>query len=273
MTKKPYVRILAALVALGLIGAATYTFFWDPKPTFAAAPNEAASQVTADELAQAAELRVFFGHKSVGRNVIAGLQQLYGSHGAASPTFFETDIGEVPTLDKGQGAFVHTLIGENRHPYRKLENFESMLRGGLAEQVDVALIKFCYIDIRWDTDVDKLFNTYKATMDELEADYPGVRFVHVTAPLTTGPYGIKDHLKKLVGRDDNATRERYNELMRGAYGPDQLLDLAAVEAKAPDGTMRPELHGGYSSDGAHLNDTGAALVAAELVHLLTRPRS
>lgn len=273
MSRKPLVRVVAALVALGLVGAVTYAFLWDPDPTYAAAPNEAASEVTEPELSRAAELRVFFGHMSVGNNIISGMRDLYESHGSPEPVFTEAQAGQVPELEADAGVFVHSLIGENRHPYRKLDNFEAMLRGGLAEQVDVALLKFCYIDIRWDTDVDKLFNEYRTRMAALEADYPEVRFIHVTAPLTTGPYGLKDHIKKLVGRDDNATRERYNEMMRAEYGPHRLLDLAAVESKAPDGRVRPELFAGYSNDGAHLNATGSALAAVELVRMLNQPGS
>lgn len=271
MTRKPLLGIVAALVTLGLVGAATYTFFWDPDPTYDAAPDTATAQADPAALERAADLRIFFGHMSVGNNIISGMRQVYDAHGVTQPSFRETGIGEVPTLGEG-GAFVHTLIGENRHPYRKLENFAAMLRSGLAGQVDVALIKFCYIDIRWDTDVDRLFETYRDTMAELEAEFPDVRFIHVTAPLTTGPYGIKDHIKMLVGRNDNAARERYNEMMRAEYGPEQLLDVAALEARAPDGTVKPELYAGYSNDGAHLNGTGSALAALEFVRMLNLAR-
>ncbi|SDL82442.1 SGNH/GDSL hydrolase family protein [Tessaracoccus oleiagri] len=268
MLRRPLISLAVGLVALALLGTAAYAFYWDPQPTYKAAPNDAASRVSPQELERAAEQRVFFGHMSVGNNVISGLRQLYEAHDVAPPNFIETDIGEIPSLDEDGGAFVHTLIGENRHPYRKLENFEAMLRGGLADQVDVALIKFCYIDLRWDSDVEKLFETYKATMAQLEADYPHVRFVHLTAPLTTGPYGIKDHIKMVVGRNDNATRERYNALIRAEYGPDRVFDIAALESRAPDGAVKAELYSGYSNDGAHLNETGAALVAAEFVRML-----
>lgn len=272
MRNKPLLGIVAALVALGLVGTVGYVFFWDPRPSFdRPAPNDAAQRVTPEQLQQVAGQRIFFGHMSVGKNIISGLGELSSAHDLQAPRFVETGIGEQPHLEAG-GAFVHTLIGENRHPYRKLENFDAMLRAGLASEVDVALIKFCYIDIRWDSDVDKLFSAYTETMDALESDYPGVRFVHTTAPLTTGPYGIKDHIKQWVGRNDNAARERYNALVRQRYGSGDLLDVAAVEATAPDGGRTQQLYDGYSKDGAHLNATGSALVAAELVALLNRPR-
>jgi lysophospholipase L1-like esterase len=177
------------------------------------------------------------------------------------------------TVVPADGALVHALIGENRHPVGKLKNFDATLRGGLAEQVDVAALKFCYIDIRWNSDVEDLFARYQDTLAQLESDYPQVRFVHMTVPLTTGPYGVRDHLKVLVGRDDNAARERYNDLMREAYGEEQLFDLARLEATEPDGSVREQqLFGGYSSDGAHLNAAGSEQIAAELVGFLALGR-
>lgn len=266
---------LAGLVAVGVLGAASVALMWDPNPTFEPAPNDAASRITDEELSRAAEVRVFFGHMSVGKNVLSGVRQLYEDHGLPTPAFVELPSmvgaapGRLPEIDAAGGVLVHALIGENRHPYRKLENFEATLRGGLADRVDVALIKFCYVDIRWDTDVDRLFAAYTETMDRLEKDFPDVRFVHVTAPLSTGPYGVKDRIKVLVGRNDNATRARYNEMLRSAYPDEQIFDLAAVEASGPDGAPRPELYAGYSNDGEHLNDTGSALAAVEFLRTVS----
>lgn len=257
----------AVMASFGVLGVITYQFFWDPDQTFETAPDNSASRVTDGQLAQLSQTRVFFGHKSVGRNILSGVESLYDSHDTAPPTMVEVEPGEVPELAEG-GVLVESSIGENRHPYRKLENFEATLRAGLSSEVDVALVKFCYIDIRWDSDVERLFSTYKETMERLQEDYPDVRFVHATAPLTTGPYGLKDHIKMLVGRNDNANRERYNQMMRATYGKEQLLDIALVEGTAPDGIFHAELHGGYSSDGAHLNATGQGVVAAEFVRLL-----
>lgn len=260
-------RIAVAVVTLGLLGAVTYVFFWDPQQTWEPAANEAATQVTGDELAQAADLRVFFGHMSVGRNIMSGLQDVYAAKDVPLPDIVEIAPGEVPALTDG-GVLVHALIGENYHPLGKLENFDATLRAGLGDEVDVALLKFCYLDVSWYTDVDSLFEEYRTTMDALEADYPDVRFVHVTVPLTVGPYGIKDHIKAVLGRDNNPAREEYNDKMRAHYGPDRLLDLAALESQAPDGSTAPELYAGYTSDGSHLNDTGSAMAAVELTQML-----
>lgn len=260
-------RLAAAVVAVGLLGAVTYYFFWDPTPSYESVVDDA-SGTGSSELEVVAERRIFFGHMSVGKNILSGLDQVYASHDVAPPAEVEIAPGDRTALP-ADGVLVHALIGENRHPVGKLANFDTTLRGGLAEQVDVAVLKFCYIDIRWNSDVEGLFARYRDTLAQLEADYPEVQFVHMTVPLTTGPYGIRDHLKVLVGRDDNATRERYNALMREAYGPDRLFDLAILEATEPDGILSErELFGGYTSDGAHLNAAGSTRIAAEFIGFL-----
>lgn len=264
--------LAAAAVTVGLLGALTYSFFWDPTPSFASVDDDAAASTSRDDLDAAAARRTFFGHMSVGNNILTGMEQVYAAQEVEPPTQIDIAPGDTPRLSDG-GVVVHAMIGENRHPVGKLANFDATLRAGLADQVDVAALKFCYIDIRWNSDVDALFERYRTTMARLEADFPRVQFIHMTVPLTTGPYGIRDHLKVLVGRNDNATRERYNALMRETYGPDRLFDIAALEATEPDGTLeKRELFGGYSSDGAHLNEAGSARIAAAFIGFLADGR-
>ena len=261
-------RIIIVLAAVCLLGSTVGYVFWNPTPSYDSVANDGASLTKRTDVEAFAQRRVFFGHMSVGKNLLSGLDEVHAAHEVEPATRIEIAPGESPTLPD-DGVLVHALIGENRHPQGKLANFDRTLRAGLAEQVEVAALKFCYIDVRWDTDAKALFETYRDTLDKLEADYPDVRFVHLTVPLTTGPHGIRDQLKDWVGRDDNAARERYNELVRKTYGPDQVFDIAALEASEPDGTTgKRELFGGYSSDGAHLNQAGATRIAAEFVNFL-----
>jgi hypothetical protein len=259
--------VLAAAIACALVGTATIAYLWKGKP-MGPAPDVAAQTVTTAELGSAAHTRLFFGHMSVGWNVISGLEELYSANGVAPPSVVqvspEGDVKPVPD----DGALVHVEIGLNGDPQGKLANFDSMMRTGLGEQVDVAVLKFCYVDVTKDTDTDALFAEYQRTMDALERDYPNVRFLRTTLPLTVAPSGIKGHLKALLRGDDNPARERYNALVRLTYRADQIFDVAAVESTAPDGTRLSSLYPGYSSDGGHLNAAGSSLVAAELVRLV-----
>jgi len=263
-------RALVGGAALAVVVAVVVAVFWEPRQ-HEPAPDVAAETIAAAQLDQAARQRVFFGHMSVGNNIISGFEKVYADKGVALPPVIEVAPGDQVMAPQAGGAVVHSLLHDNGFPLRKLATYDAALRAGVAEQVEVSLLKFCYLDVTRDTDVEALFASYKATMDALQRDYPQVRFLHATVPLTTPPSGIKANLKALLRGVDNPNRERYNELMRATYGPGELLDIAAVEGAAPDGTRQPWLHPGYSNDGSHLNGTGSALVAVELIRLLAGP--
>ncbi|GAB3256856.1 hypothetical protein [Nocardioides dilutus] len=212
-----------------------------------------------------AGIRVFFGHQSVGQNVLDGVRRL-------------ADRGEpVPVVHDA-------LIGDNEDPLSKIADFDTRVRGGLGAQVDVAMMKLCYIDVTVQTDVDALFGTYRTTLSALERDHPTVTFVHVTVPLTTERSGLSRLRARLTGNDrfgpdENAVRERLNALIRDAYAGQHLFDLAAVESTRPDGTRVSGRHDGsgyfalfdgYASDLGHLNDAGAEVAAAAWLRTVAR---
>lgn len=213
----------------------------------------------------APEPRVFFGHQSVGQDVLDGVRRL-ARRGAPVP------------------AIQDALIGQNEDPLAKIADFDARVRGGIGQQVDVAMMKLCYIDVTAATDVPALFDTYRTTMSALERDHPEVAFVHVTVPLTTERGGLTRLRAKLTGNtrygaEENVVRERLNSLIRAEYAADRLFDLAAVESTRPDGTRvggrRDEsdyfaLYDGYASDLGHLNATGAEVAAAAWLATVTR---
>ena len=254
---------LGLAAAFAVVGAAVVVVELTSKETFVPVPNNAAETITKEQL-EAARVPVFFGHQSVGRNILDGVTTVYSAKGVSAPELTELELGAQPA---GNG-IRHLASGKNGDPQSKLDAFDQALRSGLAGESGVALMKFCYVDIKWDTDVDALFEKYQQVLSALERDFPNVTFLHATTPLTTGPSGIKDRIKVLIGRDDNAARTRYNELVRAAYGPDLLLDVAAIESTDPAGATANRLFPGYSSDGAHLNSTGGSLVAVGLLSLL-----
>lgn len=268
MKARRVILMAAAAVLLGTVGLAGSLLLADPRKPTVPAPAVGAVPISVDELSRASGVRLFFGHMSVGQNIISGINALYPAKGLTAPTVVEFAVdGPLPQAPSG-GGVLHTAIGQNGDPLGKLRNFDAVLRSGLADRVDVALLKFCYVDITTSTDLDTLFAEYRRTLDALQRDYPRVRFLHSTAPLTVGPTGLKDRLKVLLGRDQNVARERYNELVRKAYPADQLLDIAAIEGTAPDGSRRPELYAGYTTDGEHLNEGASALAAADLLRLV-----
>ncbi len=212
----------------------------------------AASAVTPDVLTDASNARVFFGHQSVGINVLDGVRGLYASSGVSGPPI----VNGVPS-DAGDGFIAHQLVGKNGNPASKIAAFDSAIRSGVGDGVDVALMKLCYIDISAKTDVDALFATYRDTLSGLQRDYPRVAFLHTTVPLTTD------------NAADNANREKLNAMIRSTYGG-QLFDLAAAESTTPDGSRVSGLYPGYASDSGHLNEAGSAAAASAFLEAIAR---
>jgi len=213
---------------------------------------------------QLAGTRVFFGHQSVGQDVLGGVRRL-------------AERGEqVPVIQDAR-------LGANEDPLLKIQDFDARLRGGVAEQVDVAMMKLCYIDITARTDVAALLAAYRTTLAGLERDYPDVAFVHVTVPLTAERSRLSRLRARLTGNDrygadENVARERLNALIRAEYAG-RLFDLAAVESTRPDGTRvtgRHEgsdyyaLHDGYAADLGHLDAAGAEVAAAAWLAAVAR---
>ena len=246
--------------------------------------TEATVGVTARELTVAARARVFLGHQSVGNNLLQVIPGVYATHGLPPPP-----IGAPTELAGTDGGRVaHTVIGANEQPLLKINDFAAQLRCGIGALVEVAMMKLCYIDVRADTDVAVLFATYRDTLAELAREFPDVRFMAVTVPLTTASDAqqrLKATVKALLGRvdqdgsADNVARERLNALIRREYQAGHLFDLAGVESTAPNGArVRGRhrgaeyfaLHRGYASDLGHLNQQGARVAAAAMLAAVAR---
>jgi len=234
----------------------------------------------ADDLKVVARERIYFGHQSVGANILDGLKELSAAAGVP------LRIAQTPRAAALQGTGIgHVFVAENGNPLKKLASFKAAL--GEGSQADVAFLKFCYVDVTADTDPRALFNEYRKTIDELRARNPRTTFVHVTLPLTTVQRGPKAWVKRLLGRApygtiENVKREQYNALLRRAYvGREPVFDIARLESISPDGTQATVEWGGavapamvpaYSDDGGHLNRAGRLRAAQELVRVLAAAR-
>src|SRR3989454_12732065 len=84
----------------------------------------------------AAEPRIYFGHQSVGANILQGVKELGVS---------------LSIKDE--------FLAENGEPLRKLQNFKAAV--GEGSRFDIALVKFCYVDVNADTDARALFERYR----------------------------------------------------------------------------------------------------------------
>jgi len=223
--------------------------------------------------------RIFFGHQSVGGNLLSGVAQVVA----------ETDVsvriaqGATPQALEAPG-LVHTLIGRNEDPDSKLRHFEELMTSSsVGTRADIAFFKFCYIDFQAATDADALFARYREVMEHVAQENPTTTLVHVTVPLAVVQRGPKATLKRLLGKPvwgerENQVGHRFSELLRAEYaGKAPIFDLAHLEAQRPDGTQEtfeigdarvPALVPGYSDDGGHLNAAGQQRLARQFVQFL-----
>lgn len=221
--------------------------------------------------------KIFFGHQSVGFNIIDGIKDLQEEHPG------KIDLSIMETTDLGnadKGLLAHARVGRNKEPISKINAFESYMKQNKANELDMAFFKFCYVDVHSETDIHAVFKKYQDTMQVLEEAYPQTTFIHVTTPLRVVQSGIKAKIKKVIGKPlggyaDNIKRNNYNQLLRETYRENApIFDLARIESTYPDGTryyfkkngkLYNALVPGYTEDGGHLNEIGRKMVAEQLL--------
>ncbi len=227
--------------------------------------------------------KIFFAHQSVGNNIIEGMKEL----GAENPDI-RLDIKRIEEFAplKSPG-FYHADIGKNDYPKTKIDAFVQAMDSGIGTTADMALLKFCFVDITANTDVNELFSYYEEKMKGIHEKYPDLKLIHVTVPLLRrNEPTIKTYIKKLLGKGDgffddshNIARNRFNELLRQGYsGKEPLFDLAMFESAYPDGSRCSfksvgetfySLLPDYTDDGGHLNSKGRKVIAEQLICFLS----
>ena len=232
----------------------------------------ATAQISDAEWQALAQKRVVFGHQSVGQNILDGIKALATQANANLPII----KSRTPVTSSG---IVHFLVGQNEDLSSKLKDFTSTLESGLAQGVDIALVKFCYLDFNADSDAKQIAEQYGATLERLGEQFPRTTFVAITAPLTVAQTGPKAWFKRLLGRTpsgfaDNARRQEFNDLLRARYGQQgRLFDLAKIEAEGADAYEYQDrpievLNPALTYDDGHLDFQGEQIVAARLIKFL-----
>jgi len=236
------------------------------------------------ELADAAKThlaakRIYFGHQSVGTNIMDGVADLV----RVTPGLRLNVLAIDGALPGSGGFFAHGAIGKNTEPESKTDDFAHRIEGGFGAALDIALHKYCYVDITASTDIEAVFRHYRDTMARLRDEHPKVVFVHVTVPVTQVQSGLRADVKELLARApngyaDNLRRAQFNERMRREYaGREPIFDLAATESTDPQGRSHTIAFKGetgqalfvpYTTDGGHLGEVGRQRVAEELLVML-----
>jgi hypothetical protein len=239
----------------------------------------AIADVTPAQWQTLASRRIFFGHQSVGRDLMLGLDRVLAAHPDIP---VERVSAEDPSAVSGP-AFIEARIGRNRLPDSKSDAFEQVLDGGFGDVPGaVAMYKFCYVDFLAGTDPDALFADYADRIDRVRQRHPEITLVHFTVPLHSVPDGVKERLATRLGRPTqtllNIKRNRFNELLRNRYGPTEpVFDLALLQSTHADGSAAYVSHRGrrvhvlareYTYDGGHLTDEAQELMAERLLVFL-----
>ncbi len=220
--------------------------------------------------------KIYFGHQSVGFNIVDGIKDILNDNKQIKLNVVETN--DPAEFDKP--VFAHSRVGENFDPISKNNAFMKFMENGIGEKTDFAFYKYCYVDVKADTEVEKLFNIYKDVHERLKNNYPGVKVIHVTVPLVVVQKDWRVLIKKIIGREiggysDNIKRNLFNDMLRNHYGgKEPVFDIGQIESTYPDGrkeTFRVNdksynaLVPDYASDGRHLNEMGRRVVAEQLL--------
>jgi hypothetical protein len=227
--------------------------------------------------------RILFGHKSVGYNILEGVEEIRKRDGR----FKEMNVKELKE-DPGElteGGFYHLQNGKNGFPKDKCDAFRKLLiEKGMGNRVDIAFFKFCYVDFQTDSNVQDIFDYYVKTIDSVRAGFPKLKIIHVTVPLTAHTWGAKSYVRNLLKGDlTNVRRNEFNRFLINKYkDKDPIYDLALAESTQPDGKRESFKHNGeeffalakqYSTDGGHLNELGSFCAAKELLLVLSQAAS
>ena len=223
--------------------------------------------------------KIFFGHQSVGFNIIDGIQDLMKEYPQIKLNIVELSNSK----DLKNGILAHSRIGENTNPKLKIDSFVNFIDEGIGAKADAVALKLCYVDITANTIIDTVFTDYKNKVKKIKKKYQDLRIIHFTVPLTQKQTGLKVWIKRLIrkpvaGIEDNIKRNEYNDLLLKEFqGKDPILDIARIESTYPDlkrcffekdGKVYYSLLAEYTDDGGHLNDLGRKMVAEKFLILL-----
>lgn len=226
------------------------------------------------------EQRIYFGHQSVGFNIIEGINDIIKENPQIRLKVIETN----DPADMNKPIFAHSRIGKNTYPQSKIDAFASFIEKGIGNKADIAFFKLCFADIVGTTDVNRVFELYKNTMSHIKKEYPRTTFIHATVPLLRTKITVKTWIKRAIGKKDiwgldgNIKRNEFNNLLIKEYeGNDPIFDLAMIESTFPDGKRSSFTVSGktyysliseYTHDGGHLNERGRKIVAEQLLIFL-----
>jgi hypothetical protein len=275
------VLLVICIAAAKVYFAVLRTYITD-KPV----PVAAIKDVPLEYWQNLATKKIFFGHQAVGADILDGIRKI-----DAECDFINLHIVEVNETTFGSGpVFLHATIGHCPDAFSKFGDFEKIMDGFAGEKIDIAFMKLCHADIKYEYDIDGIFNAYKKTIDQLNARCPQTLFLHITAPLCSNPKGeriLRETVKFFAFRpgiwDDNQKRLQYNDKLIEVFAStDPVFDLAAAESTDSRGLRHYAIKDGqkifllapeYDIDIGGLNETGKRKIAEQFLIFLANAAS
>lgn len=233
------------------------------------------SDVTSEDWKKLSDKKIYFGHQSVGENIIDGIHDVMKNNKEIQLSIKESKSSS--ELDKVN--ILHSSIGKNGDPVGKIVDFKKQIDNGIGEKVDIAFVKLCFWDIQKNTDVNKIFSEYKLTIADLRESYPDTHFMHMTVPLMSHSDSLINRLKRIIREDNgdlaNIKRNELNDLILNEYkDKEPVFDIAKFESTQPDGSRVYFIKDGkkyyylpdlYTEDGGHLNMQGRRFIAEQML--------
>lgn len=236
------------------------------------------SDVTESAWKNLSRKTIYFGHQSVGDNIIDGINMVMKNN-----SVIKLNIKNINDLHESDyPVFAHSYIGKNGDIDSKLREFGENIRKGLGDNTDLAFLKLCFWDVRRKTNVENVFKNYKNTITSLKNEYPDTVFIHFTVPLMSHSNSVISRIKRMLKPDnddlDNIKRNELNALIIKEYSKKEpLFDIAQLEATLPNGELATFTKDGsryfylpeeYTDDGGHLNELARKYVAEQLLIML-----
>ncbi len=222
------------------------------------------NNITPQQAANVRATNILFSHRSVGRTILFGLEQLGIMNGMFAFEFippasnWSDDVTRTDYLNYGP-LFGH----QNQSALTEFFDFASQND----DIIVIGIIKRCYEDMYGGQTASSLFAQYKLDVANYKAQNHNMYLVHSTMPLKNTTDAL------------NAERSKYRDLLLAEYSSaeDGIFDIAAIESWYNGSFTTFEYQGGtylkmqdsYTTDGGHPNAIGVELLIKALWVLMS----
>ena len=153
-------------------------------------------EISKTALNKLSEKRIFFGHRSVGNNILQGIDDILTQYPGINLKILKYE--EVKS-SKDNG-IIHAWIDQNGSPQSIAEDYTRMVEKLPGKEMDFALIRFT----PWygKKDMDEILKDYTIAIEQLKQRHSKTVFIHGTFPLNHSKTSFKTWIKKLTGKKE-----------------------------------------------------------------------